>query len=207
VPSAAAFLFLGDVITALLFQSGEFSHSDAVYVWAVLAGCAVGLLATSMGRLYNSAFYALSDTRTPLKFALVRFSLTLVLGYLCAIPLPPALGVAQRWGVAGLSASAGVAAWVEYLLLRWSLNRRIGKTGLARRFLAELWAIALAASLAALAVKFALPHAGPRLLGMAVIPTFGIVYLGLAYWRGIPELRKLTGYLMRRFIRKPSPRT
>ena len=37
------------------------------------------MLAATMGRLYNSAFYALEDTRTPLKFALVRFTLTLVL--------------------------------------------------------------------------------------------------------------------------------
>ncbi len=92
VPSAAAFLFLGDVVSALIFQSGSFTHGDAIYVWAVLAGSAVGMLAATMGRLYNSAFYALEDTRTPLKFALIRFTLTLVFGYLCAIPLPPAIG-------------------------------------------------------------------------------------------------------------------
>ncbi len=198
VPSAAAFLFLGDVIVALLFQSGQFSHSDAVYVWAVLAGCAVGLLATTMGRLYNSAFYALSDTRTPLKFALIRFLLTGALGYLCAIPLPLALGIAQRWGAAGLTASGGFAAWVEFSLLRWKLNQRIGRTGLRRQFVAELWGIAAAASIAALAIKSFLPHAGPRLLALAVIPAYGAVYLGLAYWLDIPELRQITNFLLRR---------
>ncbi|HZO80723.1 MAG TPA: murein biosynthesis integral membrane protein MurJ [Candidatus Binataceae bacterium] len=198
VPSAAAFLFLGDVIAGLIFQSGNFTHADSVYVWAVLAGSAVGLLAATWGRLYNSAFYALEDTRTPLKFALIRFGLTLTLGYLCAVPLPPAIGLAQRWGVAGLSASAGLAAWVEFTLLRRNLRRRIGATGIGRAPLLRLWAIALAATAAGWAVKLAMGAAGPRLMGLAVLPAYGAVYLGIAWWLGLPELERAAGYLSRR---------
>ncbi|MGH7933916.1 MAG: murein biosynthesis integral membrane protein MurJ, partial [Candidatus Binataceae bacterium] len=197
VPSASAFLFIGDVVVAMIFQSGEFSHGDAVYVWAVLAGSAVGMLAATMARLYNSTFYALSDTRTPFKFAVVRVTLTLILGYLCAIPLPPMIGLAQRWGVVGLTVSAGVAAWLEFSLLRASLNRRLGWTGIDRGYLARLWLMALVASAAAVGVKYSL-HAGPRLMGLAVIPAYGAVYLGLAYWMGMPELRRFVGYVTAR---------
>src|SRR5437870_9190295 len=130
LPSAMAFLALGDVIAAALFQTGRFQHEDAVYVWAILAGSAVGLLASTLGRLYSSTYYALRDTRTPLRYALVRVALTTVLGYLFAIPLPRWLGVASMWGAAGLTASAGMAGWVELLLLRSTLNQRIGRTGL-----------------------------------------------------------------------------
>jgi putative peptidoglycan lipid II flippase len=199
VPSAAAFLLLGDVIVALLFESGEFTHRDAIYVWGILAGSTVGLLASTMSRLYNSTFYALYDTRTPLRFALVRVGLTLVLGYLCAIVLPPMIGVERRWGVAGLTVSAGVAAWVEFSMLRRSLNRQLGWTGLERGYLAGLWLMALVAAAAALAVKFSL-HAGPRLTGIAVIPVYGAVYLGLAYRAGIPELRRIADYVFARIM-------
>src|SRR5207237_2288597 len=41
VPSAVAFLALGDVIAAALLQTGRFRHEDAVYVWGILAGSAV----------------------------------------------------------------------------------------------------------------------------------------------------------------------
>jgi len=41
----------GDVVAGLLFQTGRFGHSAAVYVWAILAGSAVGLLASTLGRL------------------------------------------------------------------------------------------------------------------------------------------------------------
>ena len=43
-----------------------------MYVWAILGGSAIGLLATTLGRLYASAYYALRDTRTPLRFAVLR---------------------------------------------------------------------------------------------------------------------------------------
>ena len=94
-----------------------------MYVWGILAGSAVGLLASTMGRLYASTYYALHDTRTPLRFAVLRVALTIGLGYLFALPLPRALGVEPRWGAAGLTASAGIAGWVEFLLLRRALNR------------------------------------------------------------------------------------
>ena len=48
-----------------------------VYVWAILAGSAVGLLASTMGRLYASTFWALHDTRTPLRTASIRVCLTI----------------------------------------------------------------------------------------------------------------------------------
>src|SRR4029077_14383826 len=82
VPSAMAFLALGDVVAAAILQTGRFSHADAVYVWAILAGSGVGLLASTLGRLYSSTYSALRDTRTPLRYALLRVALTTVLGYL-----------------------------------------------------------------------------------------------------------------------------
>src|SRR5262249_54867283 len=91
------------------FTTGRSDGTDSRYVWGILAGSAVGLLASTLGRLYSSAYYALRDTRTPLRFAIVRVILTTVLGYLCAIPLPRLLGVDMWWGAAGLTASAGVA--------------------------------------------------------------------------------------------------
>ena len=201
VPSSVAFMFIGDAIVTLLFQSGAFTHRDALYVWATVAGVSIGMLAGTTARLYISAFYALSDPRTPFRFALVRVTLTLVLGYLCAIPLPHAIGLEQRWGVAGLTASAGLAAWVEFVMLRLSLNRRLGWTGIDRRYLSRLWAMALAAAALGIAIKFSL-HAGPRLTSLAVIAVYGATYLGLAYLTGEPELNRFVNYAARRLGRR-----
>src|SRR5882762_6047844 len=68
VPSAMAMLTLGDVMTGALYQTGKFTQDATVYVWGILAGSTIGLLASTLGRLYSSTYYALHDTRTPLRF-------------------------------------------------------------------------------------------------------------------------------------------
>lgn len=191
VPSAMAFLALGDVIAAALFQTGRFTHEDAVYVWAILAGSAVGLLASTLGRLYSSTYYALRDTRTPLNYAIIRVILTTVLGYLCAIPLPRALGLNPMWGAAGLTASAGVAGWVEMFLLRSSLNRRIGRTGLASSYVVKLWAASASGAAAGWGVKLVLPPLHPAIAAVGVLGAYGVVFLGVAFAFRIPEVRML----------------
>jgi putative peptidoglycan lipid II flippase len=198
VPSAAAFLALGDVITAALYQTGKFTHADSVYVWAILAGSAVGLLASTLGRLYSSTYYALRDTRTPLRYALVRVALTTLLGYLCAILLPRWLGIDLRWGMVGLTASAGIAGWVEFVLLRRTLNQRIGHTGIPPSVTARLWISAALAAAAAWAVKLLLGRHGPMVSAAAILGVYGILYFVLTYLLRIDECR-LT---LKRFIRK-----
>jgi putative peptidoglycan lipid II flippase len=104
------------------------------------------MLASSQGRLLASTYYAIGDTRRPLGFAVVRVALTLVLGFIAARYGPPLFGIDPRWGTAGLSASAGVAGWIEFVLLRRTLARRIGAFGLSAGLLPRLWGAALAAA-------------------------------------------------------------
>lgn len=187
VPSAVAFLALGDVVAAAVFQTGRFTHADALYVWAILAGSAVGLLASTLGRLYSSTYYALRDTATPLRYAIIRVVLTTVLGYLFAFPLPRWLGIAPAWGTAGLTASAGIAGWVEMLLLRATLNRRIGRTGLPASYVATLWGSALAGAGVGWAVKLTVVPPSPILDALLVLVPYGVVYVGATMAMGVPE--------------------
>jgi putative peptidoglycan lipid II flippase len=187
VPSALAFLALGDVIAAALLQTGRFRHEDALYVWGILAGSALGLLPSTLGRLYSSTYYALRDTRTPLRYAAVHVALATVLGYVFAVVLPPRLGVPALWGAAGLTASAGIAGWVEMLLLRRTLNRRIGRTGLPSGYLARLWIAAGSGAAAAWALKVIMPPLHPVLTALVVLTPYGAVFLACTFALGLPE--------------------
>ena len=198
VPSAMAFIALGDIVAAALLETGRFTHSDAVYVWGILAGSGIGLLASTLGRLYSSTYYALRDTRTPLRYALIRVALTTVLGYLFAIPLPRALAIDTVWGAAGLTASAGIAGWVEMLMLRRTLNSRIGDTGLPFDYVVKLWTAAIAGAIVAWLLKLTLPPTHPAIAAVLILGPYGLIFLGTTILMRIPEASLAASRFLRR---------
>ena len=201
VPSVAAFALLGDRVVALVFQTGAFGAEDVRIVWAALAGSSVGLLASTLGRLYASAFWALHDTRTPLRFAMARVVSSAALGSALAFGAPHLLGLDLRLGVAGLTLGSGLAGWLEMLLLRRALNARVGKTGLPASFSLRVWGAALGAAALGWAAKLAAPPLGPVLLGLLVCGVFAAAYAALALLLRVPEATALAASLRRRLGR------
>ncbi|HEY9504710.1 MAG TPA: murein biosynthesis integral membrane protein MurJ [Gemmatimonadales bacterium] len=191
VPSVVGFVALGDVITGALYQSGEFTREMTLYVWGILAAASVGLLPSTLGRLYSSAFYAMHDTRTPLRIALVRVSLGMLLGYLLALHLPGMLGLGAEWGAAGITLASGLAAGVEYTLLRGALSRRIGATRIPAGLLGRLWLAAGLAAAAGWLIRGVIPPMHPIPAAGFVLAGFGLVYFGAGAAGGVPEARAL----------------
>lgn len=187
VPSSVAFLALGDVIAAALLQTGRFSAADARYVWAILAGSAIGVLSSTLGRIYSSTYYALRDTRTPLLCAVLRVVVNVGLGYVLALPVPRMLGIPPLWGAAGLTVASSLAGWVELLLLRRGMNARIGSTGVPVAYSVRLWGCAIAGAALAWAIRVAAPAAHPWMTAAMVLGPFGLVYLGGAHLLRVPE--------------------
>jgi putative peptidoglycan lipid II flippase len=215
IPSAVAFLLLGRCVVAAIYQTGQFGAEDTRYVWYILMGSVVGLLAATWGRLYSSAFYALRDTRTPFYFAMVRVSLTVLLGLLFAFPLrdiftealtsvpglrlPRIDGIENAMGAVGLTASAGLAGWIEFLLLSRGLQKKIGAVIVPRVFLIKVWLAALIAGAAALAldatvlrqISLQVPRVHYNLSPVCVLIIFGLLYFVLATLLRIEELEAL----------------
>jgi putative peptidoglycan lipid II flippase len=199
VPSIVAFLVLGDVIVAAIYQTGAFKGGDTTYVWGILAGATVGLLASTLGRLYSSTYYALRDTRTPLRYAVVRVVLTMGLGLLCAFPAPHWLGIEPRWGAAGLTISAGVSSWVEFMLLRRTLNQRIGRSGLPFGYLMRLWASALLAGAAGYAIHQRFTHHSHVVAAIVILGIYGVLYFAVAVALGVAEVKTVFRRVVARF--------
>lgn len=190
IPSAVAMLALGWVLAAALYEGGAFTRDDAYWVWAALAGSSVGLVAGTMGRLYSSALYALRDTRTPFRFATLRVTLAAVLGLGLALGLPRMLGLDARWGIGLLTAASGVAAWMEFFLLRAAVRTRIGEVGVSGALLRTLWGSAiLSAALGLLAVRLS-GALHPLLLGAVTCSVFGASYFLVARVLGADHARR-----------------
>ena len=220
IPTVVAFAAIGRVLVAALYETGKFTPDTTRYVWYILAGSTVGLLAATLGRLYSSAFYALGDTKSPLRYAAARVALTGGLGYLFAFPLRPVIvavitalhlplprvpGGEAALGAVGLTASAGVAGWVEYLLLRRGLQRRIGKMESTGGFEARLWLAAVIAAAAAVAFDLLAARRASNHLPLAriveaglVAGLFGVVYFAAAFALKIPEARAT----LNRFVKR-----
>lgn len=180
IPSAVAFFAFGDVIVAALFQRGRFNAQDTQYVWAILAGSAIGLLAATQARLYASTYFALGDTKAPLRFAIVRVVLGTIAGIAFALWLPGALGIDRKWGAAGLTLAGGLVAWVEMALLRHELSKRIGTATLSFGFLAKLLLSAAFGTAVGVALKSVTGGGEPISRAAVVLVPFGVLYFALA---------------------------
>ena len=187
VPSVVAMLALGDVMTAVLYQTGKFDQNASRYVWGILAGSTIGLLASTLGRLYASTYYALHDTRTPLLYATLRVTTGIALGYLIALHAPDWIGIDRKWGAAGLTGASGIAGWIEFVLLRRTLNQRIGRTGLSAAYMAKLWVSAFAGAAVAWGIKLLVGTRHPAIVASLVLIPYGLTYFALAWLFRVPE--------------------
>lgn len=116
VPAAFAFVVLGDVIVAALFETGRFQATDTSVVGGVLAAYGIGLLGAASAKLFASGFFALRDTRTPVKISVASLVLS---GVLAALLLRP-------FGVAGIALGSSVGASVTLLAQLRLLDARLG---------------------------------------------------------------------------------
>jgi putative peptidoglycan lipid II flippase len=217
VPSFVAFVALGQVFVAGLYESGQFRSPDVTIVWLTLVAYSLGMLASTSTRLYQSAYYALRDTKTPARVAGLRVLVSAVAGAALMLQFEPvSLG---RWtlpaglfaelrvaglplGPVGLALGAALGAWLEWALLRGSLRRRIGEVGVGAAALARMFAAALVAAAIGYGVDIATAPLHRLPAAALVAAAFGLVYLACAQGLGIVEARRFTGSLLRRIRRR-----
>ncbi len=177
IPSALAYLVLGDVVVAALYQTGAFGPAEVLVTWGVLAAYSLGMPASAQSRLLSSAFYAIRDTRTPARTAYVRVALSLGAGLALMFPLDRISVGPFGLGAAGLALGASIAAWTELLLLRRALGRRIGPHGPGGSVLLRHVCAAALATGGAVGGRLLLPPVGPVLEAAGTLLPFLGVYL------------------------------
>jgi putative peptidoglycan lipid II flippase len=168
IPSAFAFAALGPQIIGALFQTGRFDADDTVLVGGVLAAYSIGLLGQSTVRLFASGFYALRDTRTPVRIAIISLVMSTLLSWFFM----------RRLGPAGIALGSSIAWTFNTVLHLSDLDKRIG-TILQRtdwRTLGRVVAAALIAALLSMAADRLVAGWRPIPRGIAVLGIFGVAY-------------------------------
>jgi len=168
VPSSIAFVALAREIVAALYQTGRFTVTATALVGSVLAAYGVGLLGQATVKLFASGFYAMRDTRTPVKIAALSLVVSTGLAW-----------VLMRWlGAPGIALGSSIGAFLNTTLHLRDLSRRIGAVLRGPDWRA--FGIALAAGIVAGAGAAGVAHltAGlaPVPRGLLVLAIFGMVY-------------------------------
>ena len=205
VPTVVGYLAFGVLLVGALFRTGQFRAADTWLVTLVLGGYALGILATTLSRLLQNAFYAIGDTTTPAWIAVLRVTVSTIVAlptmfWLDTIALErvvgPLPGDALFLGAVGLSLGATVGAWVEVAALRRRLRGPLPGVPLPWGLVARMTGLALLALGPAAGLWGALPDWHVLLVAPIVVGAYAAVYLAAAWGLGFDEIEAWT----RRFV-------
>jgi putative peptidoglycan lipid II flippase len=198
--AAVLLVILAQPIIRLLFERGAFdAQSTERATWALVC-LAPGLVAFSTVNVLVRAFYALGDTRTPMKISIFCLALNLVVSAALVVPLHQGgLGIANTF-----------SSCVNVGLLAFALRKKLARLDLAplrEKLLPQLLAGGVAALVAWLGWhcwEEGLGHATlPLKIGAVFAPalTAGLIYLVLALTFHIPAAKEIWA-LVRSRIRR-----
>ena len=120
IPSMVGLIVLREPIVALLFKRGAFDSETTRLTAYALLYYSIGLWAFSAVRIIVSTFYALQDTRTPVRAAVVSVCANIILGVILMGPM----------GHGGLALSTSLASMLNLGLLVRALRKKLGALGL-----------------------------------------------------------------------------
>ena len=115
VPATVGLIVLATPIVRVIFERRAFLPSDTAATAAALQFYAVGLLGYSIVRIASPAFYALGDSRTPVKISIAAVIANAGLN----------LALARVLGYRGLALGTSIAALFNAGALIWFLHRRL----------------------------------------------------------------------------------
>lgn len=171
LPSMVGLIILREPIVALLFQRGAFNAEDTRLTAYALMFYGIGLWAIAAVRIVVPAFYALQDTKTPVKIAIVSVIVNIILSIILMGPLSHG----------GLALATSISSMLNFGLLIWALRTRLGTLGGKNILKSVCKSIACSAVMGAVVWKVAdyiIPiPSGPFL--QLLLGLFGSVFAGL----------------------------
>ena len=169
VPAALWLAAMSRPVIALLYQHGRFGADDTASTAGALVMYCLGLPAFAAVGVFTRCFYALGDTRTPVRASFVAVIVNVGLNLLLMRPL------AHR----GLALATSITSIVNLLQLGFYLRRRIGLLEgrrMARTFLRVAIAGGAAAAVCAVGASAAAPLVGGRLAAEALVVAGGFAF-------------------------------
>lgn len=125
VPSAVGLMVLKDSLIRLIYEHGIFSRTATTMASSALLYYSIGLFAYACVRLLTMSFYALKDTKTPVKIGI----------YMVFINIALDLILIRYLAHSGLALATSVAAILNLIILLKALQDKIGNLELKSQVL------------------------------------------------------------------------
>lgn len=195
-PATVGLILFRREVIELLYQRGQFLPADTAKTSQVLFLYALALFAYSGVKILVPTFYALHDTKTPVRLSVATVAVKIAANFLLIIPL----------GFLGLALATAIASWFNFALLVRSFAQRtamrwgLGELMCYVRIAAASTLMGFAALLAYAAAQALLPLRGTLGLSLhlGIAITVGMaVLLPLLRLFKVEEERELSGLLMR----------
>jgi putative peptidoglycan lipid II flippase len=113
IPAAMALFFIAWPIVSTLFARGAFVASDAAAISTIIMIYSIGMPAFVLMKILSPTFFALGDTKTPMKIGLLCMVINLVLNLVLIGP----------FSYLGIAIATLVSSWVNIGLLSYILLR------------------------------------------------------------------------------------
>ncbi|MCH9753946.1 MAG: murein biosynthesis integral membrane protein MurJ [Alphaproteobacteria bacterium] len=107
LPCAAGIFALAEPIIYVLFERGAFTASDTSNTTMGLLTLAIGIPAYVLSRIITPCFFAVEDTKTPVRISMFCLIIT-VISYLILV---------QYLGYIGITLTTSITSWINILLL------------------------------------------------------------------------------------------
>jgi putative peptidoglycan lipid II flippase len=114
LPAAIAMMVMPVPIVNILYERGAFTAGTTALTATALAAFASGLPAYVLVKVFQPAFFAREDMKTPLWYSMVTVVINIGLS----------LALFDAYGHVAIAAATSVSAWVNAALLAISLGRR-----------------------------------------------------------------------------------
>lgn len=117
IPVMFGYIILAQNIVRVLYGRGAFDEKAIFLTGTALSLYGIGILGYGIREILSRVFYAFSDTKTPMKNAIVGMLLNIIMNVI----------LARHWGIGGLALSTSISSIITAILLYISVTKKIGK--------------------------------------------------------------------------------
>jgi len=117
IPATLGLIVLSYPINSLLFQHGNFTLNDTIATSNTAMYYALGLTFASCVKVLNPTFFALNDSKTPVKIGIITIFLNVFFSIMFIKPL----------GYKGLAVATSISAFFNFTFLFFILRNKVGK--------------------------------------------------------------------------------